>query len=102
MNKANHVADSSLFLPPDSYIYRILPCDGQIAAISSDDSLRIVDARTLQEVSNGIFEKVHDGVTCLDTYPRDHSRLATAGRDGTVKVWDLRTKTSALEYRDGM
>lgn len=104
MKRATLTATSSLALPLDSYIYRILPFhrNAQIAAISSDDSLRLIDSSTLKEISNGIIPNVHGGVVCLDATADDTSCLLTAGRDGSVRYWDLRLGYSTLEFRDSM
>ena len=101
MKIIEQTASSSLALPPDSYIYRIVPIDGKIAAISSDDSLRIVDPCTFQQIPDGLIENVNEGVTCLELHPDSGSHLSTAGRDGVVKTWDLRVQRSVVEYRDG-
>ena len=101
MKFVDHTASSSLDLPPGSYIYRIVPIDDKVAAISSDDTLRIADPTILRQIPNGIVENVNGGVTCLESHPNNNFQLSTAGRDGLVKTWDLRTRRSAVEYRDG-
>lgn len=104
MRAAHVLADASLSLPPDSYIYSILDTNDRasnLAAISSDDSLRIFSPDTLQLVSGGTFEKVHRGVTCVRSL-NDHGRtLATAGRDGLVHGWDQRTGQKVFSLGDG-
>lgn len=105
MRQASLAATSSLSLPPQSYVYTIIPIkeNAGIAAISSDDSLRVVDSNTLQILSNGIIPNVHAGVTCLDVIVNENVNcLLTAGRDGLVKCWDLRSGRSTLDFRDGM
>lgn len=97
MHNLKPTAASSLSLPPDSYIYSIdASGSGSFAAISSDDSLRVFDAGSLGLVSL-VSAKTHDGgVTSLRTYRAgDHPLLTTAGRDGLVKLWDLRTGNSS-------
>lgn len=101
MKNATLTATSSLSLPVDSYIYKILPIDAKIAAILSDDSLRIVDPNTLQEISDYVIYNVHQGATCLEKYDSDDSGVFTAGRDGVVRYWDLRTRGKAIEFCDG-
>lgn len=103
MKCGTSTAISSLTLPLNSYIYTIAPINhnAQIAAISSDDSLRIIDSSTLKEVTNGINPNVHAGVTCIDVMKDGPNSLLTAGRDGLVRYWDLRQKYSTLEFQDG-
>ncbi|KAJ5758439.1 hypothetical protein N7520_005595 [Penicillium odoratum] len=92
-------ASSSLSLPADNYIYSLVPsAAGTFAAISSDDSLRVFDAAYLDRVAV-ISQKSHDGgVTSLRTYAAGESQLlATGGREGKVKLWDVRAGNAVLE-----
>ena len=72
-----------------------------LAAISSDDSLRLLDPAYLQELSNPRFSKAHAGVTCLEAVAHDNHALCTAGRDAVAKRWDLRSGRTTAEFRDG-
>ncbi|KAI2791167.1 hypothetical protein POX_c04023 [Penicillium oxalicum] len=92
-------AASSLSLPPESYIYSIArSVPGSFAAISSDDSLRVFDAAHLDHVTV-VAAKTHDaGVTSLRSYAAGESQLlATGGREGKVKLWDVRAKQAVVE-----
>ena len=91
---------SNLSLPPGSFIYSVLPIGASLAAISSDDSLRIFDRASL-ELSQGI-EKTHKGVTCLEPLPATADTLLTTGRDATVRCWDTRLGKETLALRRGM
>ena len=102
MRDTSLTSASGLSLPADSYIYRFAPVDAALAAISSDNSLRVFDAETLELVSGGIFDNVHDGVTCLKTTGSEPKMLFTAGRDGFIRCWDMRTGKKAWELRDGI
>jgi len=95
-------ATSSLSLPSGSYIYCIAAVDHALAAISSDDSLRIFDPETLQLTSGLALENVHIGVTCLKSVSSSSSSVITAGRDGFIRYWDLRTGEQSLEIKDRM
>jgi WD40 repeat protein len=101
MEVATLTDTSSLSLPPDSYIYKILQVDSKIAAISSDDSLRVIDSTSLNEIRDGILNNVHAGVTCLEALRNDRSIFLTAGRDAVVRSWDLRSGKSTLDLSDG-
>ncbi|KAJ9204550.1 hypothetical protein DTO027B5_4947 [Paecilomyces variotii] len=95
MNTLKAEGSSTLSLPEGSYIYSIsASTPGSFAAISSDDSLRTFDARTLKLLSVPAT-KTHEGVTCLKEYGHategGPQLLATAGRDGKVRLWDVRS-----------
>lgn len=103
MKTATLLCTSSLSLPADSYIYKILHTNqnAALAAISSDDSLRIFDPETLQLVAAEIFNKTHNGVTCLETFDADPHCVLTAGRDAAGRCWDLRSGRKTFEVNDG-
>ena len=102
MRNATLTTTSSLFLPADSYIYKIVPVNGLLAAISSDDSLRLIDLKTLREIGGGVVDRVHAGVTCLQVVDQDPNSLLTAGRDAAVRSYDLRTGgQKTLQLGDG-
>ena len=91
---------SELNLPSGSYIYEIIQPEAapaQLAATCSDDSLRLVDSTSLHESQPGL-QDVHKGVTCLRTVRDQPSILLTAGRDGAVRGWDLRSGQKAAEH----
>lgn len=92
---------SSLSLPVDSYIYKIVHVNGNLAAISSDDSLRLIDLKTLQEIAGGVLKNVHDGVTCLQSVDHDPNSVLTAGRDAVVQRYDLRLGQKTMQLGDG-
>jgi hypothetical protein len=91
MHTLKAVASSTLSLPADNYIYSIVPsAPGTFAAISSDDSLRVFEAADLDRGSV-VSPATHKGVTALQSFGLGESHLlATGGRDGKVKVWDVR------------
>ncbi|KAL1635839.1 hypothetical protein SLS56_001534 [Neofusicoccum ribis] len=99
MRTAKLVAEADLSLPKDSYIYALRQTNTSLAALSSDDSIRIFDPKTLQLLPNGIISRVHESVTCLETYSEDGNVLATAGRDGLVKCWDRRTRKAVMQFQ---
>ncbi len=101
MKLANLTTTSSLSLPADSYIYKIVPVNRHLAAISSDDSLRLIDLKTLQEIAGGVLKNVHDGVTRLQAVDHDPHSLLTAGRDALVRQYDLRVGQKTMQLSDG-
>ncbi|KAL4950869.1 WD domain protein [Aspergillus filifer] len=95
MHTLRQTASTSLSLPEDNYIYSIVPTSRtEFAAISSDDSLRIFDANNLSHASL-VANNTHDGVTSLRTYDASSQLVITGGRDGKVKLWDLRNGKNA-------
>lgn len=101
MRVASWTTTSSLSLPAHSYIYKIVAVNSKLAAICSDDSLRLLDVETLQETAGGVVKNVHDGVTCLQTVDYDPNTLLTAGRDATVNQYDLRSEHRTIQLGDG-
>lgn len=99
MRTAKLVAESDLSLPKDSYIYSLRQTNSFLTALSSDNSIRTFDPKTLQLLPGGVIGSAHSSVTCLETYSEDGNVLATAGRDGLVKCWDRRTKKAVMEFR---
>lgn len=92
---------SDLSLPLGSFIYSVLPIGDPLAAISSDDSLRIFDRASLALVQT--IEKTHGGVTCLEYLSATANTLClTAGRDAAVRCWDPRLGNKTLQLRHGM
>ena len=102
MRTSQLLESSAISLPAHSYVYAVAPLTGlgTLAAISSDDSLRIVAPTTLQLISRCASGKVHDGVTCLRNLD-DSGAALTAGRDAAVRSWDPRTGERSLEFRGG-
>ncbi|KAF9641464.1 putative wd repeat protein [Lasiodiplodia theobromae] len=99
MRTAKLVTESDLSLPKDSYIYSLRQTNSFLTALSSDNSIRTFDPKTLQLLPGGVIGSAHSSVTCLETYSEDGNVLATAGRDGLVKCWDRRTKKAVMEFR---
>ncbi|KAJ5294854.1 hypothetical protein N7508_009675 [Penicillium antarcticum] len=97
MHNLQAVASSSLSLPADSYIYGLTAAGpGTFAAISSDDSLRVFDAADLNRGAV-VSSHTHDGVTSLRSYVGESQLLVTGGRDGKVRIWDVRAGGPVVE-----
>ena len=101
MRTATSVGNTSLSLPPNSYIYNIVAVGEKLGVISSDDSLRIFDPQTLQTISDGIRRDVHKGLTCLERNRSDNNTVLTAGRDGKIRCWDIRAAEKTFELGSG-
>ena len=105
MKHLEPVGFSNLSLPPDSYIYSLLPLSthtspGEIAALCSDDSVRIFNTQSMSLVANGVLKAVNESVTCLKRYARAEDEcniFVTTGRDGRVRFWDARTGKGVME-----
>lgn len=102
MDHFHNAVTSSLSLPVNSYIYSLTPArqHQSLGVISSDDSLYVLDRETLAVLPGGHIPRIHDGVTCLKRFDDQGNVLATAGRDGAVRCWDLRTRKSVVEFRN--
>ena len=115
MKTYKSIAKSKLSLPADSYIYNITTTAAQadtrsqifpklsksdhIIAISSDNSIRAIDAATLKVV-NAISDS-HSSITSIKRYAKPGQQCTTfmtSGRDGCVRGWDLRSGEKALEF----
>lgn len=96
---AMYQLDSNAFVRLDgnTYVYDIQPVAGNIATISSDNNLRVIDPLALNSQAVATYENVHDGVTCLKTLNNDSSIVVTAGSDGRVNVFDSRLSQTAAK-----
>lgn len=106
MKYFQEAASSNLQLPKDSYVYSFAEVTmdrydsiWSLAVISSDNSLRIFDVKSLDLVSGGSFESVHSSVTALTKFASSayFPLLLTCGRDGYVRGWDTRSGNKAVE-----
>ncbi|KZF22067.1 WD40 repeat-like protein [Xylona heveae TC161] len=101
MTTLNAYQSSDLSLPSDSYIYSVVPTSTGLAAISSDDSLRLFGRENLRLLSGGVLKRVHQGVTCLKAFDEGGNILATAGSDGLVRTWDIRSGGNVHTFDKG-
>jgi len=91
--------------PKDTYIYDIVPVAAGLAAISSDDSLRLLNPLALSGAPLNSIRRVNTDVTCLKalntTTEGDALLVCTAGRDGRVCLLDPRTGAKVGEVKTG-
>ena len=101
--------NSDVGLPPNSFIYRLISTASrqdvltysktdQLAIIASDNSLRFLDSATLNV--HGVVKTANDSITCLERANDAASNVvATAGRDGSIRYWDSRSRQKVLEIQ---
>jgi WD repeat-containing protein 89 len=88
--------------PQGTYIYHLEPVADEIAAISSDDCLRLVNPTSLHGPALKVIPKVHAEVTCLKALEGQNFIVCTAGRDGRINIWDLRGNANVAELKTSM
>jgi WD repeat-containing protein 89 len=117
MKQYRESARSSLPIPNDTYLYSIATTAAQddiqfdtyqstsksdrLVIISSDDSLLVLDPETLKVVPDGHYSKANKSVTTLKRFAavgQQCNVFLTAGRDGIVRGWDLRSSKAVLEF----
>ncbi|KAF2455512.1 WD40-repeat-containing domain protein [Lineolata rhizophorae] len=93
---------TTLSLPNSTWLYRLVPLRSPsagasaVAALASDDSIRLFDPEGLALLPDGVRSGAHEGVTCLvgddesGGGGRAQGLLWSAGRDGVVRGWDWR------------
>jgi hypothetical protein len=105
MYSLNAVDSFQISGPKDIYIYDIVSVAGGLAAISSDDSLRLFDPLALSGAPLNSIRQVNTDVTCLkainSSTEADALIVCTAGRDGKVCLLDPRSGARIGEVRTG-
>jgi WD40 repeat protein len=106
MYHLNCISVFAINSPTDTYIYDVVPVsNGLVAAISSDDSLRVVDPLDLGKGELSLMKDVGKDITCLrgigSGTEESGTTVVTAGRDGFVKIWDLRSGAKVGEVKSG-
>ncbi|EPS40090.1 hypothetical protein H072_6124 [Dactylellina haptotyla CBS 200.50] len=82
---------SAISSPEGTYHYSLARTGAHLAVISSDDHIRVIDPSSLAVLSGSTSPIHDDGVTCLKSLNEARGDIvATAGRDGAAKLWDLR------------
>lgn len=111
-------SSGNLGLPSGSYIYSITPLTAQVgfrsygsvlrpstmAALCSDESVRLIDPErcsTSQSTSGpATLRDVSSSATTLCRWAaegEDCKSILTTGRDGLVRLWDLRSGKKSME-----
>ena len=105
MYTLNAVDSFQISEPKDTYIYDIVSIAGGLAAISSDDSLRLFDPLALSGAPLNSIRQVNTDVTCLkainSSTEADALIVCTAGRDGKVCLLDPKSGARIGEVRTG-
>ncbi|KAJ5037220.1 uncharacterized protein L3040_007398 [Drepanopeziza brunnea f. sp. 'multigermtubi'] len=98
MYNLNAISSFRIARPANVYVYDIVPVAGAIAAISSDDSLRLLDPLALHRGPLTEVKEVHKEVTCMQAV-ESSGLVATAGGDYRVCLWDPRSGEKVWEVR---
>ncbi len=88
--------------PQGTYIYHIEPLADEVAVISSDNCLRLINPTSLHAPALRVVSNVHAEVTCLKTLDKQNNIVCTAGRDGRVNIWDFRANTKVAKFKISM
>lgn len=84
----------------DSFIYSLTPTSSNgLATLTSADELVLLDRSNLHGIS--AFTDVPTGVTCLQPGDKEGNVVICSGRDGTVAIFDVRTKTKTSQFKLG-
>ena len=95
-------ARTGLTLDESTYVYCVQAVGAdRLAVICSDDSLRIIDAASLQPVDGQTVGHAHAGITCLVGVQDVSTPYWTAGRDGYLRGWDGRTGKRCFKIESG-
>ncbi|KAL3423512.1 WD repeat-containing protein [Phlyctema vagabunda] len=87
----NNTTTHHIASPAGTYVYDIVPVLGDaLVSISSDDQLRVLDPARLDRPPVRVVQKVHEEVTCLKALTAEQGVVVTAGRDGVVRIMDVR------------
>jgi SEL1 protein len=103
MFRLSNTSSFAIKSPADTYIYDIVPLSsGSIAAISSDDCLRILNPLNLERGEVNLVKGVGKDITCLRNVNAEGGEVVvTAGRDGAVSLTDLRGARKVGGVRSG-
>ena len=71
-----------------------------MAVVGSDSKLTIYDIRSKSKSPASVTERAHKfgGVMAVDFNPFNPNILATAGKDGTAGLWDMRMIHCRFHY----
>lgn len=73
-----------------AYVLEIIPVDGGLAAISSDQNLTLFNPLRLSQGPLRTIRTSHGNITCARAFDASNSIICTAGEDGSISLWDLR------------
>ncbi len=102
MSKVFHeIASNSPSQIPDSYVYSILPIEGErLAALTSGDELLFLDKSDLQTVSRH-QDDVPKLVSCMAGCEDKKNVVICAGGDGLVAIFDIRADQQVSQFHIG-
>jgi WD40 repeat protein len=73
------------------YVTDLHPVLSGLAAISTDQNLSLFDLTSLRRGPVRTFRTSHGNLTVAKPFDPAQSAVCTAGSDGSVAIWDLRT-----------
>jgi WD40 repeat protein len=115
MTTYKNTATSSLPVPKDTYVYCLattaqqndikydtlptIASSDRLAVACSDDSLLVLEPETLAVAPDGHIRPANRGITSLRCFSGEGASTVylTAGRDGLVHGWDLRSSRAVVE-----
>jgi hypothetical protein len=101
MYALNACASFKINQPSETYIFDIISTADGIVAISSDDTLRLLDPALLHGQPLYTIPHIQDQVTCLKALDGHNSVVCTAGRDGRLSILDLRNRSKVADLAVG-
>lgn len=88
-----------LTLGRDVYVLDIHRTSSGLAAISSDQSLSLLDPSRLSAGPLHRLPTEHGNLTVLRVFDANDALLCTAGENGTVGVWDMRQGARVVQFQ---
>lgn len=79
------------------YVYEVVfSPDSKLVAMASSEDAQVWDVETQQEIFMFHSDHVYKRISQV-AFSQDSKRLATAGWDGTGRIWDIKTKKQLIE-----
>ncbi|KAJ7729215.1 P-loop containing nucleoside triphosphate hydrolase protein [Mycena olivaceomarginata] len=89
----------SVILVPKLCSVSFSPDGARIASGSEDNTIRVWDAMTGQQVGDAL--EWHTDIVCSVAFSPDGARIASGSVDKTIRVWNAATEQQVVKLRDG-